>query len=66
MVKSTDEARYAPWLFEVSGVMSVLAVVLSMLVGFTRTYFAGLLFYLAVLCLMFLQNVRRTLVTVGQ
>jgi hypothetical protein len=55
-----------PWLYEVSGVMSVLAVVLSMLVGFTLTHVVGLLFFLAVLCLVFLRSVRGTLALVGQ
>jgi hypothetical protein len=39
--------------------MTVLSVVLSMLVGFALTFFAGLMFYLAVLCLMFLEEKQR-------
>jgi spermidine synthase len=70
MAKSAGKEQYIPWLYGVNGAMSVLgsvlAVVLSMLVGFTLTYVAGLLFYLAVLCLMFLKNVRGTLAPVGQ
>jgi hypothetical protein len=45
---------------------SILAVVFSMLVGFTLTYFEGLLFYLAVLCFMFMKNVRGKLAPVSQ
>ncbi|MBP1655916.1 MAG: spermine synthase [Bacteroidetes bacterium] len=44
--------RYIPWMYGINGSMSVLgsvlAVILSMLFGFTATYFVGLLFYLGV------------------
>ncbi len=41
--------RYIPWMYGVNGSMSVLgsvlAVILSMLFGFTPAYFVGLVFY---------------------
>ncbi|HSQ76667.1 MAG TPA: hypothetical protein VLT13_13970, partial [Bacteroidota bacterium] len=44
--------HYIPWMYGINGSMSVLgsvlAVILSMLFGFTATYFVGLLFYLGV------------------
>ena len=44
--------RYIPWMYGVNGAMtvlgSVLAVILSMLFGFTPTFYFGLSFYLIV------------------
>ena len=41
--------HYVPWMYGVNGTMSVLgsviAVVLSMIAGFTISFFVGLLFY---------------------
>jgi hypothetical protein len=57
MLTVNKQERYIPWLYGVNGLMSVLgsvlAVILSMLVGFTPTYFAGLLFYLCIPFLLF-------------
>jgi len=57
MLTLNKQERYIPWLYGVNGFMSVLgsvsAVILSMLVGFTPTYFAGLLFYLCIPFLLF-------------
>jgi hypothetical protein len=70
MIKSADKEHDISWLHGVHGSMSVpgsvLAVVLSMLEGFTPTFFAGLFFYLAVAYLMILKDVRGTLAPVGQ
>ena len=44
--------KYIPWMYGVNGAMSVLgsvfAVILSMLFGFTPTFYFGLSFYLIV------------------
>jgi MFS family permease len=49
--------RYIPWMYGVNGSMSVLgsvlAAILSMLYGFTPTYFVGLFFYLGVFLISF-------------
>ena len=52
--------RYIPWMYGVNGSMSVLgsvlAVVLSMLYGFTPAYCAGLVFYLCVFAISFVSS----------
>jgi spermidine synthase len=52
--------RYIPWMYGVNGSMSVLgsvlAVVLSMLFGFTPAYFVGLVFYLGIFVISFLSS----------
>jgi hypothetical protein len=52
--------RYIPWMYGVNGSMSVLgsvlAVVLSMLFGFTPAYCVGLVFYLCVFVISFLSS----------
>lgn len=52
ILKHHEMEKYIPWMYGVNGIMSVLgsilAVVFSMLVGFTAAFFIGLLFYLAV------------------
>jgi hypothetical protein len=57
MLTVNKQERYIPWLYGVNGLMSVLgsvlAVILSMLVGFTPTYFAGLSFYLCIPLLLY-------------
>ena len=57
MLTVNKQERYIPWLCGVNGLMSVLgsvlAVILSMLVGFTPTYFAGLSFYLCIPLLLY-------------
>jgi hypothetical protein len=49
--------RYIPWLYGVNGSMSVLgsvlAVIVSMLFGFTPAYFFGLCFYLSIFLILF-------------
>ena len=54
--------RYIPWMYGVNGSMSVLgsvlAVVLSMLFGFTPAYCVGLVFYLGVIVISFLSPER--------
>ena len=49
--------RYIPWMYGVNGSMSVLgsvlAIVLSMLFGFTPAYFVGLVFYLGMFLIAF-------------
>jgi predicted membrane-bound spermidine synthase len=57
MLTLNKQDRYIPWLYGVNGSMSVLgsvlAVILSMLVGFTPAFFAGLSFYLCIPLLLF-------------
>jgi hypothetical protein len=57
MLTQDKHERYIPWLYGVNGLTSVLgsvlAVILSMLVGFTPTYFTGLSFYLCIPFLLF-------------
>jgi hypothetical protein len=52
ILKNHEMEKYIPWMYGVNGIMSVLgsilAVVFSMLVGFTAAFFIGLFFYLAV------------------
>ena len=52
--------RYIPWMYGVNGSMSVLgsvlAVVLSMLLGFTPAYCVGLLFYLGIVVISLLSS----------
>ena len=57
MLTQNKQERFIPWLYGVNGLMSVLgsvlAVILSMLLGFTPTFFAGLSFYLCIPFLLF-------------
>jgi len=61
ILKQNNLVKYIPWMYGVNGIMSVLgsviAVVLSMILGFTPSFFAGLGFYL--ILFMFLTPVSR-------
>jgi len=50
ILKQSNLVKYIPWMYGVNGIMSVLgsviAVVLSMILGFTPSFFTGLGFYL--------------------
>ena len=52
LLKQENMEKYIPWMYGVNGAMSVLgsvlAVILSMLFGFTPTFYFGLSFYLIV------------------
>jgi hypothetical protein len=52
LLKQSDLVKYIPWMYGVNGIMSVLgsvlAVVLSMIWGFTLSFFAGLSMYLII------------------
>jgi len=52
LLKRVDMEKYIPWMYGVNGIMSVfgsvLAVILSMLFGFTPAFFIGLSLYLVV------------------
>lgn len=52
MLEETKQGKYIPWMYGVNGAMSVfgsvLAVVLSMLYGFTPAFLVGLFFYLVI------------------
>jgi len=52
LLKRGNMEKYIPWMYGVNGAMSVLgsvlAVILSMLFGFTPTFYFGLSFYLIV------------------
>lgn len=49
LLKSKNMEKYIPWAYGINGVMtvlgSVLAVIISMLLGFTYAFFVGLVFY---------------------
>jgi spermidine synthase len=49
LLKRNDMERFVPWMYGVNGAMSVLgsviAVILSMIAGFTPSFFVGLFFY---------------------
>jgi len=57
LVAQGQAERYIPWMYGVNGSMSVLgsvlAVIVSMLVGFTPAFFAGLAFYLGLFLISF-------------
>ena len=50
--------EHIPWMYGVNGAMAVLgsvsAVILSMTLGFTPTFFSGLFLYLVVFILLYL------------
>lgn len=52
MLNQADMTKYVPWMYGINGIMSVsgsiLAVVLSILLGFTPAFFIGLSFYLII------------------
>ena len=52
ILKQNNLVRYIPWMYGVNGIMSVLgsviAVILSMIWGFTPSFFAGLSMYLII------------------
>jgi type III secretory pathway component EscV len=52
MLKQNNLTKYIPWMYGVNGIMSVFgsvtAVILSMLIGFTQTFFIGLSLYLLI------------------
>ena len=61
--------RFIPWMYGVNGSMSVLgsvlAVILSMLFGFTPAYFGGLAFYAGVLLIAFVSSKKARLSAVA-
>jgi predicted membrane-bound spermidine synthase len=61
--------RFIPWMYGVNGSMSVLgsvlAVILSMLFGFTPAYFVGLAFYSGVLLIAFVSSKKARLSAVA-
>ncbi len=67
LLKVEHSEQFVPWMYGVNGAMSVLgsvlAIVLSMIYGFTLTYFVGLAFYLVVFFLLFASSDDRTLRT---
>ena len=52
ILKQNNLVKYIPWMYGVNGIMSVLgsviAVILSMVWGFTLSFFAGLSMYLII------------------
>lgn len=64
ILKLDNKEEYIPWMYGINGSMSVmgsvLAVVLSMLFGFTPTYFVGLCFYLSIFLLSLLTKIDKT------
>ena len=52
ILKQNNLVKYIPWMYGVNGIMSVLgsviAVILSMILGFTLSFFAGLSMYLII------------------
>jgi hypothetical protein len=64
MLTRENKGKHVPWMYGVNGSMSVLgpvlAIVLSMLVGFTPTYFVGLAFYLGIFVLLAFTGVGKT------
>ena len=52
LLKGEEMEQYIPWMYGINGIMSVLgsviAVILSMIWGFTPSFFMGLIFYLSV------------------
>lgn len=52
LLRHSNLEKYIPWMYGINGTMSVLSsiltVILSMLLGFTYTFFVGLSFYLLV------------------
>ena len=68
MLTRENKGKHVPWMYGVNGIMSVvgsvLAIVLSMLIGFTPTYFVGLAFYLGIFVLLVFAGVGTTPATV--
>ncbi|SMO42592.1 hypothetical protein SAMN06265219_10256 [Gracilimonas mengyeensis] len=60
LLEKAEMEEYVPWMYGVNGAMSVLgsvlAVMLSMIFGYTPAFLIGLGFYLLVLLLMFLKR----------
>jgi len=56
LLKRNNMEQYVPWMYGVNGTMSVLgsvvAVILSMIAGFTPSFFVGLLFYAVIVVLV--------------
>jgi len=52
LLRHSETEKYIPWMYGINGTMSVLSsiltVTLSMLIGFTYTFFIGLFFYLLI------------------
>jgi hypothetical protein len=67
ILKLGNKGKYIPWMYGVNGSMSVLgsvlAIVLSMLLGFTPTFFVGLSFYLSVHVLLLYTKFGKTPIT---
>jgi len=68
MLRLENKGKHVPWMYGVNGSMSVLgsvlAIVLSMLFGFTPTYFVGLSSYLGIFVLLVFTEVGKTPATV--
>jgi hypothetical protein len=60
ILKQNNLVKYIPWMYGVNGIMSVLgsviAVILSMIWGFTASYFSGILIYLSLLVIIILMT----------
>jgi len=61
MLDRDDLKKYIPWMYGVNGIMtvlgSVLAVIISMILGFTVSFYVGLVFY-AIVCALAWGNLR--------
>jgi spermidine synthase len=60
LLKQGAMEKYIPWMYGVNGAMSVLgsvlAIIISMVYGFTPTFFIGLSFYLAIPALLYYET----------
>jgi spermidine synthase len=58
-----NQENYIPWMYGINGSMSVLgsvlAIVVSMVWGFTPTYFIGLSFYLSIFIFLYVSSKRK-------
>jgi SAM-dependent methyltransferase len=68
ILKQNNLVKYIPWMYGVNGIMSVLgsviAVILSMVWGFTASFFAGLSMYLIIIIFLTLGS-KNTKLVVG-
>jgi spermidine synthase len=66
LLKQRKLEKYIPWMYGVNGAMAVLgsmlAIILSMLFGFTPTFFIGLAFYFVILVLLWYVSQKRYIV----
>ena len=60
LLRLDNQEKYIPWMYGINGSMSVLgsvlAIVISMVWGFTPTYFIGLSFYLSIFIFLYLSS----------